>query len=505
MVAAPLLSLRNIEKSFGGVRALRPLDLDVIPGEVLGLVGENGAGKSTLIKLLSGAHQPDGGEMRWAGRKVHFNAPRDALDAGITTIHQELEYVAHLSVAENMLLGETWPRVRWGAVDWGCMHRTARDRIAAFGLNIATHCFLGELTAAEKQEIAIATALSQNARLIILDEPSASLSEPEVERLFSHLRRLRSQGVAIVYVTHRLDEIFAIADRVAVLRDGGLMASHETHDVDVQQLITDMVGRPLEQVYPHTRSRKPANPLLQVRGLTRHGMFHSVSFEVRPGEIVGLAGLVGAGRSEVARAVYGLYPLDAGEMRLLGKPWSPRGPHDALKRSLIYVPEERKRQGLVLQHSLRETVSIGFSDMISRFGVIWRGRESSRVRDSLERYGVRAADPLQPVGTLSGGNQQKALLARWLERDPQVIILDEPTRGVDVGAKAQIHALIDRLAADGRAILFISSDLPEVLGMSDRVLVMDRGTTSAELTGDEKTEHNLLLAASGLYSPTGSH
>ncbi len=493
-----LLTLRKLEKSFRGVHALKPLDLELEAGDIWGLVGENGAGKSTLIKLLSGVHQPDGGQIIWNGNTVHFNSPRNALDSGIATIHQELEYFAHLSVAENMLLGERWPRLRWGGVDWRQLHAEARRRLDACELDISAHSDFSQLTAAEKQEVAIATALSRDARLLILDEPTASLTEPEVERLFSHLRRLRSQAVAILYVSHRLDEIFAITNRVAVLRDGDLVGRYETKSVDVDRLIRDMVGRPVEQVHAHTRPKTGGVACLELSGATRAGMFQEISLTVHAGEIVGLAGLVGAGRSELARAIFGLYPIERGSMRLLGQPWKPSSPADSLRAGLVYLPEERKRQGLVLEHSLGESLSIGFSDLISKYGLIDRKQERERVDHSCTAYDIRTSGPQQPVATLSGGNQQKVMLARWLEREPQVIIFDEPTRGVDVGAKAEIHALIDRLAANGNAVLLVSSDLPELVGMSDRILVMNRGRISEELRGDRMNEHDIIVAASEL-------
>ena len=496
----PLFSLARIEKSFGGVMALKPLTLELGAGEILGLIGENGAGKSTLIKLISGVHQPDAGTFRWRGEPIGFSSPSDSLAAGIATIHQELEYFGKLSVAENMLMGERWPRKAWGGVDWKTLSQEAGGRLANFELELSPDTLFDNLTSAEKQEVAIASALSGEAKLLILDEPTASLTEPEVQRLFVHLRRLKNRGVAMIYVSHRMDEIASLTDRVAVLRDGDLVATHQTDTVGVGQLIHDMIGRPLEQVYPRTRSGTVGEPVLKLDHLSRSGLFANISLEVRAGEIVGLGGLVGAGRSELARAIYGLYPADAGEMRLLGKPWKPKTAHESLKRGLVYLPEERKRQGLVLEHSLRDTVSIGFSDRLSRFGLLPRRKERAAVAEILKRSDVRAAGPDQAVGTLSGGNQQKALLGRLLGRDPQVILLDEPTRGVDVGAKAQIHATIDRLAALGKGVLFISSDLPELIGMSDRILVMNRGQIAAELTGEDTTEHNVLLAASGLYS-----
>jgi len=498
-VLVPLLKLDAVEKSFGGMRALKPIQLELAAGEILGVIGENGAGKSTLIKILSGVHSPDGGVITWQDRPAGFSSPHDALSAGIATIHQELAFFGHLSVAENMLLGEPWPRRRWGGVNWKQLHAEAKRRLAQFELSISTHRLFNELSSAQKQEVAIVRALSRQARLLILDEPTASLSEPELKRLFAHLKRLRHSNVAILYVSHRLDEIMELTDRVAVLRDGELVATYPTAEADVNRMVRDMVGRPLDQVYPHTRPAACGPPQLELKLATCAGMFHNITFSVHGGEIVGLAGLVGAGRSELARAIYGLYPLDSGEMRLNGAPWSPRNSHHAVTTGLVYIPEERKRQGLVLDHSVGASISIGLSDLLTRWGLIPRAAESKRVQRALESFAIRTTGQAQPVGTLSGGNQQKTILARWLERDPQVIILDEPTRGVDVGAKAEIHALIDRLASQGKAVLLISSDLPEVLGMSDRVLVMHHGTISNELCGETMTQENVILAASGLH------
>jgi len=498
-VVAPLLQLDGIEKSFSGVRALKPIQLQLFPGEVLGLIGENGAGKSTLIKMLSGLYAPDNGVMTWRDQRVQFGSPHDALAAGIATIHQELACFGSLSVAENMLLAEKWPRFFWGGVDWRRLYRQAQTQLAHFDLEIAPDCFFNSLSAAQKQEVAIARALSRQVGLLILDEPTASLSEPEVQRLFAHLQRLRAAGVAILYVSHRLDEIVALTDRVAVLRDGELVWLGRTRESDLQSLVRYMVGRPLEQVSPHKRPGIPGPPLLELSNVHRAGMFQDISFSVHSGEVVGLAGLVGAGRSELARAIFGLYAIDGGEMRLGGKRWTPAGPEVALAAGLVYVPEERKRQGLVLDHSVGESISIGFSDLLTHWGLIPRNPEETRVQAAMRMFDVRATGPSQPVATLSGGNQQKALLARWLERNPQVIVLDEPTRGVDVGARAEIHAWIDRLASEGKGILMISSDLPEVLSMSDRVLVMYDGAISTELRGKDITQENVILAASGMY------
>ncbi|HVR75477.1 MAG TPA: sugar ABC transporter ATP-binding protein [Planctomycetota bacterium] len=499
----PLVELRSLRKSFAGVKALGPTSLEVGAGECLGLVGENGAGKSTLIKLLAGVHRPDGGEIVWKGLPVELHSPRDAMEAGIAVIHQELECFGRLTVAENLLLGGPWPRYRWGGVDWRRLEEEARRRLDRFGLEIPASAFLGGLSAAEKQEVAIVRALSRRSDLVILDEPTASLSAREVDRLAKHLARLREDGVSVIYISHRLEEVLALTDRVAVLRDGDLVAVHRTRDADTRRLVSDMAGREPAAEARRTRGRPPGAPLLEVVEASRRGMFRSISLEVRAGEVVGLAGLVGAGRSELARAIYGLYRLESGEMRLRGRSWKPRGPAESIRAGLVYVPEERKRQALVLHHSLGDSISIGFSDIISRRGLVSRREESSRLEAAVAAFGIRAPGLSHPVGNLSGGNQQKAVLARWLARDPEVIILDEPTRGVDVASKEEIHSLIDRLAERGKAILLVSSDLGEVLAVCDRVVVLHEGSVSDRLAGSELTRENVLLAASRLRKGAG--
>lgn len=497
-----LLALSSIAKSFSGTPALRDISLALEPGELVGLIGENGAGKSTLIKILSGVHQPDSGEIRWHDQPTTFTGPLAALHAGIATIHQELAYFENLTVAENLMLGETWPRRPWGGTDWKTLNSESRRRLEACDLKIDPAALFHILSPAQRQEVAIARSLAYDARLLILDEPTASLTEPEVERLFAHLARLRDRGVALLYVSHRLDEILTLTTRILVLRDGALVAQYPTPQATIPRMVRDMVGRDLATGLKPERAevRNHTPPLFRAENLSREPLFRNISLSIHRGEIVGLAGLVGAGRSELARALYGLYSAHQGAMTLSGEPYAPAHPADARARGVVYIPEERKRQGLVLDHSTASAISIGFLNSVSFLGLLSAPAESRRVEAAINRLGIKPADPTPLVGTLSGGNQQKALLARWLETDPSLIILDEPTRGVDVGAKAEIHRLIRQLADQGKGILLISSDLPEILALSHRVLVLHSGRLAAEFPS-AATQEQILLAASGFSAP----
>jgi rhamnose transport system ATP-binding protein len=508
----PLLELKSVCKSFGGTPALREVSFQIEAGARVGLIGENGAGKSTLIKILSGVHQADSGEVLWGDKSVRFRHPLEAIAAGISTIHQELAYFEKLTVAENLLLGERWPRRRWGGTDWRALNAEAQRRLEACGLDLPPGILFQRLSAAERQEVAIARALAREAKLLILDEPSASLTEPEVKRLFAHLERLRARGVAILYVSHRLNEILKLTERVIVLRDGALVAQYPTAEAHVNRMVRDMVGRELQGMTERTedgrndeaginardRCEGLGEVILMVERLAVKPFFRDISFSIRAGEVLGLGGLIGAGRSEVARAIFGLYPGVQGRMEIEGKAYAPRHPAEARTRGVVYVPEERKRQGFVLEHSVREGIGIGLLDRMAKFGVIRSGTERDRVASTISRFGIRASGMEQPVGALSGGNQQKALLARWLDGEPRVVLLDEPTRGVDVGAKAEIHRLIRQLADRGKAVLLISSDLPELLTVSDRILVLRQGSIAAELKARTATQEEVLLAASGL-------
>ncbi|HET6436499.1 MAG TPA: sugar ABC transporter ATP-binding protein [Anaeromyxobacter sp.] len=469
-----IVELREIAKSFGGVPALKGVDFDVRPGEVHALLGENGAGKSTLIRIMAGALAPDHGEVWVKGQRVRFGSPRDARQSGIATVYQELLLFPDLTVAENIFLGNA-PRRRFGAVDWGTMRSQARELLGSLDTwELDVDARLGDLSVANRQRVEIAKALSQNPQVLIMDEPTASLAGADVERLMAVVRRLRERGVAIVYVSHRLSEIFELADRVTVLRDGARIATRAVKEVDEPALISMMVGRSIDQLFPKEET-KPGPAALEVKNLSYRSVVRDVSFSVREGEILGIAGLVGAGRTELALTLFGITPATAGEIRVHGRPVTIDGPRRARDLGIAYVPEDRGLQGLIRVQTIRENVTLAILDHVSRGFIVNRGEEVRRAREAITRFGIRARGPEQLVRQLSGGNQQKVVLAKWLGTEPRILIMDEPTRGIDVGAKAEVHAIMSRLAQQGLAIVMISSELPEVLGMSDRVLVMNRG------------------------------
>jgi len=474
-----LIELNGISKSFASVRVLQDISFDVHPGEVHALVGENGAGKSTLIKIMGGVHRADAGEIRVNGALAHFGSPRASAASGIAVVHQELLLFPDLSVAENIFMGHA-PRTGWGALDWPLMRRRSRDlldRLQSHHIDVDAH--VGSLSVANRQRVEIARALSQDARVLIMDEPTASLVEEDVQQLLTIVRLLRDKGVGIVYVSHKLPEIFALADRVTVLRDGALVGTAPIGELDERKLVSMMVGRPIDQLFPKQATTIGA-PLLELRNLGFGSMVRDVSLTLHAGEILGIAGLIGSGRTELALAIFGITPATSGQILIDGRAIRVYSPQQARDLGIAYVPEDRGLQGLVRPQSIAENIALTVLKSLSTGMLIDHRKEEKLARESIAKFGIRARGPRQVVRQLSGGNQQKVVLAKWLATEPRILIMDEPTRGIDVGAKSEIHALMSALAARRLGILMISSELPEVLGMSDRVLVMKNGTLVAE-------------------------
>ena len=496
-MSEPILEAIDISKRFPGVHALDEVSLTVVPGEVHAVVGENGAGKSTLMKILAGAQAPDSGSILIEGRPVTIESPRAAQDLGIITIYQELSLVNALSVGENIFLGDlpTRPGGSW-QVDWPEVWRRSAELLERVGLRIRPQTLVRDLSVAQKQMVEIARALARNVRVLILDEPTSSLTERETERLFGIIAALRERGVGIVYISHRLAEVFRIAQRVTVLRDGKVVGTVPVAAASEDLLVRMMVGRDLARLF--TQARATDAPVrLGVRGLCRGKVLHDIDLEVRAGEIVGLAGLVGAGRTELVRCLFGADRIDRGEIVLDGRPVSIRHPGGAVDLGIALVPEDRKLQALILGMGVRENLSLPVLDRLGSPFVPSRSQERALVREYIQSLSIRTPHMEQRVAALSGGNQQKVVIARWLATKPKVLILDEPTRGIDVGAKAEVHALIARLAEAGVAILMVSSELPEILGMSHRVLVMRGGRIVADIPRAEATEEGIMAAATG--------
>ena len=489
----PVLAVEGLSKAFPGVRALHDVRFDVHAGEVHALLGENGAGKSTLIKIVSGVYRPDAGTVRIDGREVHFGGPQEAQAAGIATVFQELLLFPELTVAENIFLGHA-PRRAWGGIDWQAMRSRAAEILTSLEIDeLDVEAHVSSLSVANRQRVEIAKALSLNARVLILDEPTAALPEADVLRLFAIVRNLRARGVGVVYISHRMAEIFTLADRVTVLRDGAYVATRRVGDTTEPELIAMMVGRTIDHLFPKLDTT-PGAPVLEVRDVVSPPVVRGVSLTVRAGEIVGLAGLIGSGRSELAQTVFGMTPATAGEIRIDGKAVRIASAAAAKRHGIAYVPEDRGSQGVIRPMTLRENVSLAVLRRIARHGFIDRGGEEVLATDAIARFSIRATGPEQVVGKLSGGNQQKVVLGKWLATKPRLLIMDEPTRGIDVGAKAEIHRLMSELAAQGLAVLMISSELPEILGMSDRILVMREGRIAAEFKRGEADQETIAHA-----------
>jgi ABC-type sugar transport system ATPase subunit len=487
-----LLTLSAITKRYPGVLALDGVDLALAPGAVHALVGENGAGKSTLLKILAGAERPDGGTITLDGAAVRFAAPRDALARGITVIYQEFALVPELSASANVLLG--MEPGRHGLLDLAAERERAAEALASLGATFDPATPVAALAVAERQLVELARALVRRARVIALDEPTATLSHRETEHLFARVLALKAQGLAIVFVSHRLEEVRRIADAVTVLRDGRRVWTGAAAGVSDAQIVRHMVGRDVEMERVLGRSA-PGDVVLHVAGLTRAPAFHDVSFSLRRGEIVALAGLVGAGRTEVARCLAGADPWDAGEVLVRNARYRPATPREAIERGVVYLPEERKTLGLVLGMTVRENTTLAALGRFSRFGVLRRAAEGNAATAQAQALDLRPPDIERPAATLSGGNQQKVVMGKWLLTDADVLIVDEPTRGVDVGAKSEIHRRIRALADAGKAVLVVSSELPEVLALADRILVMCEGRVTGDLDGARASAEQVLQLA----------
>ncbi len=487
-----LLTLRGITKRYPGVTALDAVDLDIDPGTVHALVGENGAGKSTLLKIVAGAERPDAGVMTWKGQTIAAPTPREALLRGVTVIYQELMLAPNLSAAANIYLG-TEPGHR-GLLDASAMRHRAASALADLGLVIDPDQPVGELSVAQRQLVELARALVRDAQLVALDEPTATLTAHEVAHLVAQVEWLRAKGIAVVFVSHRLDEIRRLADSITVLRDGHRVWTGPAAGIDERTLIRTMVGRDVVfERWPPNR-KADAEPVLSVRGLSRGRTMRDVSFDVKRGEILGLGGLVGAGRSEVARVLAGIDRPDAGSLTLHGQAYRPRSPADAIRAGVVYFPEDRKRQGLVLGMRIRENVTLPVLSRVSRGGLLQAGAERQLAQTAATRADVRPPDIERLAGTLSGGNQQKVVLAKWLLTEAEVLIFDEPTRGVDIGAKTEIHRQIRALADAGKAVIVISSELPELIALADRAVVMREGRVQGELSEPLTPEAVMALA-----------
>lgn len=500
----PVLKMEGISKTFSGTTVLKNVDIELYPGEVHALMGENGAGKSTLMKILAGIHSPDeeSGAITYKGEQVNWKDPLTARKMGIGVIHQELNLSPNLSISENILMGTSFPKNRLGMVKWEQVHSQAQEVLTSMDSELKPETLVSALSVAQQQIVEIARALSYKAEVLIMDEPTASLTDKEIDRLFTIINDLRNQGVAIVYISHRMEEIFKVSDRYTVLRDGECIRSGPITETNPDHLVSLMVGRDLKDLFQrgasqYVKTDKQYKPVIEVKNLSDSTFVKNLSFKIYPGEIVGFAGLIGAGRTELVRSIFGVSDILQGEVLIDGKKVSIKSPIDAIKNGIALVPESRKEQGLFLDMSVKENILMADLQMFTKKGTInWRGLDRI-ARDYIRNLNIRAASPDQAISGLSGGNQQKAVIARWLSVNPKVLLLDEPTRGVDIGAKTEIHKIISELADAGLAVLMISSELPEVLGVSDRIFVMHEGRITGELEKKEATQEKIMHYATG--------
>lgn len=489
-----ILEMENITKEFPGVKALDNIQLKIKKGSVHGLMGENGAGKSTLMKIIFGIYTPDKGTIKFKGKELKISGPKEAVNRGISMIHQELSPVPHMTVAENIFLGREYSFGKTGWVNDKKMVEEARKLFETLNMDIDPTAKMKDLSIANMQMVEIATAVSYNADLIIMDEPTSAITEKEVEQLFGIIRSLQAKGVSIIYISHKMDEIFKICDELTVFRDGQYIGTKGAHELDQDTLIQMMVGREIKQVF-HKEKADIREVALSVQNLSKKGKFHHVSFEVRKGEILGIAGLMGAGRTEVMESIFGIDPPDSGDVYIHGEKVKIKSPKDAIKHKVALLTEDRKLTGAFLPISIRENMIISSIDQFLTFGYLNKKAVEKTCNEQVQKLNIKTPHIDQLIMNLSGGNQQKVLLARWLLNDPDILILDEPTRGVDVGAKSEIHKLMSKLAQEGKAIIMISSELPEVLGMSDRVVVMHEGRKKGELSREEANQEKILEVA----------
>lgn len=497
MALQVLLSIQNISKAFPGVQALSDVSFDVLAGEVHALVGENGAGKSTLMKILTGVYRPDSGRILWDGQPLSLHNPADAQRKGISIIFQEFNLLPDLTVAENVLLNHE-PRTRFGTIDWRAMNLRTRELLALLETDIDPERLVGSLNVAQQQIVEIVKALAFEARLVIMDEPTAALNTTEVDHLFSVIERLKAHGTAVIFISHRLDEILHISQRVTVMKDGCVVATEPTAGQTKENIVSQMVGRDLSDIFPPRCIRHSDQPLLEVRGLSTRESLSDVSFTLYPGEIVGFAGLEGQGQREVARALFGIEPISHGTILINGAPVRLKNPRSAIEAGVAFISDDRKEEGLALRLAVRDNVALPNLDRFSRMGAVQPQRELSAVSQIVELMRVRTPSLEQEVRFLSGGNQQKTVLAKWLIGDPRILIFVEPTRGIDIGAKFEIYQLMHELVQKGTGILMVSSELLELIGMSSRILVMHKGTIRADLPAESASEETVMRVATGV-------
>jgi ribose transport system ATP-binding protein len=498
MTVTPLVEMVGIDKSFSGNQVLHNVQFEVQKGEIHALMGENGAGKSTLVKVLTGIYECDHGQINVNGKEIQFSNPKQAEASGIVVIHQELNIIPHLTVTQNMFLGKEVTFGRSGILNDKKMKALTEESLQRLGVtNISPDDLAGELSVGKQQMIEIARALATNAELIIMDEPTAALTDREIESLFEVVTDLKKKGVAFVYISHRMEEIFQICDRITILRDGEYIATENIKDTSFEQVVKMMVGRELGERFPK-RNSSIGDIVFEVENLTsKDGSFKDVSFQVRQGEVLGIAGLMGAGRTEVMETIFGYRKKDSGTVKLNGNELKINHPYDLIRAGIGFITEDRKSKGLILGSSIRENIALTNLKNVSQKGIISTKKEKSLVEELIERLQVRTTGKEQEVKSLSGGNQQKVVIAKWLGINPTVLILDEPTRGVDIGAKKEIYSIINELTEHGVAIIMVSSELPEVLGVSDRIMVLHEGTVTAFINQDEADQEKIMLAATG--------